>query len=197
MVSIKSFAEAKSDQINATDILGIEKHIKIREVRFFPEKIEQPLEIFYHGENVKCWRVSKGMARVLIKFWGDETDNWINREVILFCDETVTFGKEKTGGIRIKALSNIDNATAIRVPYARMRYKDYLIEKIESKTIPEKITNAIKEMQLMIESMVDISEITSLLESTKYQHIKSKYPELIIDIDEKLQTTQNEINGVN
>lgn len=129
MVDIAKFNEAKSDQINAADLSGREMVIKIREVRYQPEK-DQPLDIFYDGDSGKPWRPSKAAGRIIAHFWGTETDNWIGRLVRLYNDETVKFGNERTGGIRINAMSHIKEKTTVRVPIARMRYKDYTVDVI-------------------------------------------------------------------
>ena len=39
--------------------------------------------------------------------WGDESSVWVGRRVTLYCDESVRFGKDLTGGIRISHASNL------------------------------------------------------------------------------------------
>lgn len=36
-------------------------------------------------------------------FGSDDTDNWIGKQIVLFTDENVSFGKDIVGGIRVRA----------------------------------------------------------------------------------------------
>ena len=42
-------------------------------------------------------------AKVLIDKFGDETDGWLGKKIVLFVDPTVKFRNKTVGGIRIKA----------------------------------------------------------------------------------------------
>lgn len=130
MVDIAKFIVAKSDQLNAADIIGKPLTIKIREVRYNPEREQQQLEIFYEGDNGKPWKPAKTTGRVLTHFWGTETDNYIGRYVRLVYDGTVKFGGEVVGGIRIGGLSHIPEKTRLRLPVSRGKYSDHVIDVI-------------------------------------------------------------------
>ena len=67
---------------------------------------EQPVNV-HLAEFPRPWRPGKSMRRVLAKLWGTDASKWVGRRVTLYCDETVKFGSEVTGGTRIKALSHI------------------------------------------------------------------------------------------
>ena len=41
-------------------------------------------------------------TRVLIKHLGDDTAGWINRSIVLWFDETVSFAGRMTGGVRVR-----------------------------------------------------------------------------------------------
>src|SRR5690606_6720504 len=102
-----SFAlEAKSDQLNALDIVGAEPIIRIREVRV--AKGEQPVSVYYDGDNNKPWKPSKGMLRVLAGAWGRDSLAWVGKWVKLYFEPTVRYAGQEVGGIRIRALSDID-----------------------------------------------------------------------------------------
>lgn len=144
MVDISKVIEAKSDQLNAADLMGRDLVIKIREVRYHPDKTEQPLEFFYEGDNGKPWRLSKAAARIVTHFWGTETDVYIGRRLALYNDDSVTFGGQKVGGIRIKAMSDIKEKSRVRVPTSRGKYKDYEIDvlrMIEPKPAAPQVTD--------------------------------------------------------
>lgn len=107
MADIRTTLEAKSDQLNATDIMGFDLVIRVRSVTVGGSK-EQPISVYFEGDNNRPWKPSKGMRRVLAAGWGFETDNWIGKSVKLHFDSSVKYAGKEVGGIRIKAMSDID-----------------------------------------------------------------------------------------
>lgn len=107
MANFMQTLEAKSDQLNATDIMGIDLVIRIRDAVLTQSK-EQPLSIYFDGDNNRPWKPSKGMRRVLAAAWGADTENLIGKYVKLHFDAAVKYAGKDVGGIRVKALSDID-----------------------------------------------------------------------------------------
>lgn len=107
MANFMQTLEAKSDQLNATDIMGTELVIRIRDAQLTNNK-DQPLSIYFDGDNNRPWKPSKGMRRVLAAGWGADTDNLIGKSVKLYFEPTVTYAGKEVGGIRIKAMSDIN-----------------------------------------------------------------------------------------
>ena len=98
--------EAKSDQLNAVDIIGAEPIIKIRRVDV--KKGEQPVSVYFDGDNNKPWKPSKGMLRILSGAWGRESVNWVGKYAQIYFEPSVKFAGQEIGGIRIRSLSDID-----------------------------------------------------------------------------------------
>ena len=69
---------------------------------------QQPVNITL-AEFPRVWRPAKGMLRVLADNWGKDINVWVGRQVELYGDPNVYFGKEKRGGTRISRLSHIDS----------------------------------------------------------------------------------------
>src|SRR4051812_24998120 len=90
----------KSDQLNADDLLAGPRTITIREVTIRPGT-EQPVSIFFDGDNGKPYKCCKSMARVLVAAWGADANNYIGRSATLYCDPKVKWGGMQVGGIRI------------------------------------------------------------------------------------------------
>jgi len=63
----------------------------------------------------RVWRPSKGMLDVLAACWGTKAEQWVGHRVTLYNDPEVTFGREKTGGVRISHLSHIDKARTVTI----------------------------------------------------------------------------------
>jgi len=111
MADITGTIIAKSDQINADDLIGREVIAQITKVVVTGE--DQPVTI--HLEGHKHWRPSKTDRRVLAAAWGTESDRWIGQWVSLHRDAEVRFGGQAVGGIRVGALSGIGKALKVAV----------------------------------------------------------------------------------
>lgn len=107
MADISLAIQAKSDQLNAVDILGVEPVITIRDVKVFPTAARQKIWVYFNGDNNRPWKPSTGMGRILGAGWGYESDLWIGRSVKLFVEPSVIYAGEEVGGIRIRAMSHI------------------------------------------------------------------------------------------
>ena len=119
MLDLSKTIEAKSNQLNADDLLGGPRVLRITNIKAGPA--EQPVSISYEGDNGKPWKPSKGMRRVLVAAWGPDGSEYIGRSVEVFCDTTVKWAGEAVGGIRISRMSDIK--TAIVMPLALSRGK--------------------------------------------------------------------------
>lgn len=106
MTDVTFAMEAKSDQLNALDILGQERIIKIRSVDV-RKTTEQPISIFFDGDNNRAWKPSKGMIRILAAAWGTDSAAWVGRSAQIYCNPDVIYAGQAVGGIQIRALSHI------------------------------------------------------------------------------------------
>lgn len=106
MADVGFAMEAKSDQLNALDIAGYEPVIRIRAVDV--RAGDQPVSVYYDGDNNRPWKPSKGMIRILAAAWGRDSDAWVGKYAQIYCDPDVIYAGQKVGGIRIRALSDID-----------------------------------------------------------------------------------------
>lgn len=106
MADVSFATQAKSDQLNAMDIIGYEPVITIRDVQV--RQSDQPVWIFYHGDNNRPWKPSKGMVRILAAAWGRESDQWVGKSAQIYCDPDVMYAGQKVGGVRVRALSDIN-----------------------------------------------------------------------------------------
>lgn len=96
----------KSDQLNAEHFLtGPRVYTIERVVRGASD--EQPVQVLLRESPGKPWRACKSMRRVLALLWGRDPREWVGRRIELYRDPAVRFGGMDTGGIRIKAMSDI------------------------------------------------------------------------------------------
>jgi hypothetical protein len=105
---------AKSDQLNADDLLGGPRTFTIVEVR--PGNEEQPVNIVLaEWPRNKPFKPSKTVQRILSYCWeSTETDDWPKgARMTLYRDEKVKWGGEEVGGIRVSHLSHIDGVKKV------------------------------------------------------------------------------------
>lgn len=100
----------KSDQLDAVDLLPGPRTFTIERVT--ANNSEQPFN-FHLKEFPRVWRPGKSMRRVIVAAWGKTADNYIGKRVTLYCDRTVTFGNDVTGGTRISHMSGIDKKLSV------------------------------------------------------------------------------------
>lgn len=113
MVDMSHFVEAKSDQLNADDLIGAPRTITVRKVA--GNDGDQPVSIFYEGDNNKPFKPCKTMRRVLLGVWGRNAADYVGRSMTVYRDDSVTFGGLNVGGIRISHMSHIDKKTVVVV----------------------------------------------------------------------------------
>lgn len=126
-MDISAAAQPRSDQINADDLIGGPQVVHITGVR--RGSSEQPVEIVTEefGEG-RPWRPSKSMIRVLIAAWGKDASVYAGRRLMLYRDPEVRFGKEAVGGIRVSAMSHINEKLTLALTVTRGRRAPYTVE---------------------------------------------------------------------
>lgn len=117
--------QAKSNQINAADLLGGPLTCTILDVS--RGDADQPVNIKVDA-HPQPWKPSKTSLRVLCACWGNDPQQWIGRVAVLICDETVTWAGQAVGGIRTSHLSHIDGTKTIMVNATRGKKKAEIVE---------------------------------------------------------------------
>jgi hypothetical protein len=108
MTDIGDTIQAKSDQLNADDLLGGPIVITITRVVVGKKGDDQPVHVHYEGGEGRPWKPSKGMRRALVACWGNQSADYVGRSLRLFRNPEVKWGGEPVGGIQIAAASHID-----------------------------------------------------------------------------------------
>ena len=128
-MDISATLQAKSDQLNALD-LGGDMMITVTDVRVV--NTDQPVIISFQGDNGKPWKPSLGMRRILAECWGKESSNWIGKSAVIYCDPTVKWAGKEAGGIRIRALSDINpNGHKTIIRESRQKTVPYKVEYLD------------------------------------------------------------------
>lgn len=121
----------KTNQCNYDDFVGRE-FLLIKITKVTVDNTDQPVSIFYEGENIKSYKPSKGMRRVIIECWGDKKENYIGRYLKLFGNPKVKWAGKEAGGIQIAELSNIDAPKTIRLTVAKGKREDFPVKPLSA-----------------------------------------------------------------
>lgn len=108
--------EAKSDQLNAADLLE-PRTIKITNVTV--KSGDQPISVFFEGDDGKPWKTSKTAARCLAMIWGPNASQWIGMSCTIYNDPTVQWGGANVGGIRVSHMEGIDKPVTLMLTKTR------------------------------------------------------------------------------
>lgn len=126
MLDITETLAAKSDQINADDFAGRPATVTVEgATRGTPE---QPLNVHLREFPGRAFRPAKTVRRILAAAWGPDAEQWAGRRMTLYTDPDVTFGKEKTGGIRVSHMSGIERRMSIPLTVRRGKKQAYTID---------------------------------------------------------------------
>lgn len=191
MADISTAMQAKSDQLNSVDIIGCEPVITVE--RVVVKQGDQPVSIFYHGCNNRPFKPSKGMLRIIAAAWGVESDSWIGKSMQIFCEPSVMYAGKEVGGIRIRAMSDIQKqgikttltiARNKREPYT-IKYLDmsrpaYPDDKFNSAF--ESMSNAMQAGKMTLEQVVAQCQKTGDLSPEQLKKLTDAAP---VSIDEE------------
>lgn len=118
---------AKSDQINAADLLGGPLVCQITDIQM-TGAADQPISI-YVDAHPQPWKPSKTSRRVLAACWSDvDPSEWVGRYVVLYNDPTVMWAGKAEGGIRTSHMSHIDGKKTIMVNATRGKKAAQVVE---------------------------------------------------------------------
>lgn len=125
MIDISDTIKAKSDQLNADDLISGPITITITKVS--KQDGDQPVSINYIGDNKKPYLPCKQMRRVLCQLWGIDASKYIGRSLTLFRDASVTWGGAEVGGIRISNMSDIEKKQILSLTMTQRSKKPVVI----------------------------------------------------------------------
>jgi len=111
MLDLTATIVPKSDQLNADDLIGATKTIKVTSIEKIPNS--KDIKVHYEGGEGKPYLPCLTMRRVLIIVWGNDGHSYVGRMMTLYRDEKVLYGGLQVGGIRISHLSHIEKEMSI------------------------------------------------------------------------------------
>jgi hypothetical protein len=121
--------EPKSDQINAEDLLSQDMTITITSVQVRPGT-EQPVSMRFEGSD-KFFRPCKTVSRIIVAAWGPDTSQYAGRSITLYRDPAVKWAGMAVGGIRVKAISHIDQPLKLALAESKQNRKITVVQPLK------------------------------------------------------------------
>lgn len=118
--------EKKTDQLNYEDFLGgVTRIVTIAGVKAGTK--EQQYDVALEGDK-RVWRPAVTVLKILVAAWGDDATEWVGRRALLYGDPTITFGRDRVGGIRVSHLSHITETVTANLTETRGKRKIHTVD---------------------------------------------------------------------
>ncbi|MCJ2088357.1 hypothetical protein MKK88_20550 [Methylobacterium sp. E-005] len=137
MIDISQTVAPKSDQLNADDLIGGPRTIRVTRVAAMKEP-DQPIAIYFEGDNGKPYKPGKSMRRVLLRIWGQDGSAYAGRRMTLYRDDAVQFGGVAVGGIRISHMSGISSAMTMALTEKRASRRPFTVKPLPDEQAPKR-----------------------------------------------------------
>jgi hypothetical protein len=182
---------AKSDQLNADDLVGGPRTITVTDVKG-SDSPEQPVWIHFEGDDGKPFKPCKTCRRLLVHCWGPEAADFIGRRMTLYTDPNVMFGGVKTGGIRISHVSHIEREMAVALMVTRGKRASHTVKPLKAEVVQrggaaQTRTDIIPPSDLTLDQRADMlaERIAGAPSVIKLQAIKAAAAKLYADLAEE------------
>lgn len=184
MQDLTSTIVAKSDQLNAIDLMADDKIIKITKIVQTSSK-EQPTTIHYEGEDGRPYKPSLTMRRVLISCLGKDGEKYIGNSLQLYRNPSITWGKEECGGIEISHCTGIDKPVSVVLQTGRNKRRKFTVNVLKI-SAPKPTGKSATEDELsnweakfsVAETKQDIDKLTE--ELSKIDYDKSSKDDIVV-----------------
>ena len=119
---------AKSDQLNADDLMSGPRTFTVVEVRRGDD--DQPVNIVLAEFPAnRPFKPSKTVVRLLVHAWGKETDDWPETpRMTLYRDDKVKWAGQEIGGIRVSHLSHIDKRLKVALAESKGKKSLHVVD---------------------------------------------------------------------
>lgn len=133
-LDVSKLCEARSDQLNAIDLISGPRIFKITDVKIFTET-DQPIHVILDGDTKRPWKCSKTSVRTLAAIYSNDASKWIGKHIELFCDETVLWGGQPVGGCRQSKAEGIKSPKKLTLTKSRTKKETVTISPLTAEDI--------------------------------------------------------------
>lgn len=203
MVDIAKSIEAKSDRLNADDLISGPRTITIEDVR--AGNAESPVAVYYEGCNGKPWYPCKTMRRAMVHVWTDQGKSWVGKSLTLYRDPDVIYGGVKVGGTRISHFSHVESDFVLalsekRGPKKQFSFKKLVVPTKAAPDVPSKpagYEQAVKAIQAAA-SVADLDKMTGTAKFKAFCENLGEHAEefnrIVSEKRESFNTSEDRVN---
>ncbi|GAW36981.1 hypothetical protein RA2_04056 [Roseovarius sp. A-2] len=139
-IDITKTMVGKTDQLNAYDLLSGPRTIRIRDVKLDEKNPQQPLWLYFDGDDGKPWKPALTVRRILGLVWGLDASKWIGLHCTIWCDPKVRFGGADVGGIRVLEMEGLTQPRTLNLATARNARGNFTVKplRVEANTTASK-----------------------------------------------------------
>lgn len=130
-LNMAAFTAPRTDQANYDDFIAGPRTIKITAVKANDGSKEQPISVYFEGDEGKPYKPCLSMRRVMVHVWGADARNYVGRSMTLYGDPKVQFGGMAVGGIRISHMSHIDKPQTMALTATRAKRAPFTVQPLQ------------------------------------------------------------------
>lgn len=165
MTDVTQALAAKSDQLNADDLIAGPITIKITSVKV-DNSAEQKITVSFENDNKKPWKPCKTAGRCLSAIWGPDSSKWVGLRCTIYRDDAVTWAGAIVGGIRVSHVEGIDKPRVLNLSKTRGKKTQFVI-------LP--LADAINERQSLFNAELYLQKIN---EQTSSEELKKLWEQV-------------------
>lgn len=180
-----AFVAPRSDQMNADDLMGGSRTIRITKVVGTGNN-DQPVAVHFEGDEGRPFKPCKSMRRVMVSAWGRDASQYVGRSMTLYRDPKVAFGGMEVGGIRISHMSHIDKRLDLALTITKAKRAPFRVEPLKADAPDiEAGVRALIEQVRDTPSLASLEALTASEAVTKRrQWLAKNRPDLAQQVDE-------------
>jgi hypothetical protein len=150
--------KAKSDQLNAADLMGGPMTVTVISVRV-NKSSDQPV-IIDIGPDMQPYKPCLSMRRLLAHLWGPKSSDWPGRSMTMYCDPQVKWAGQAVGGIRISAVTGISTTQYVPIRtsqkvVATVQVDPLIMESAVAELLPYEDTEIDKNVETWVADMAE------------------------------------------
>lgn len=195
MIDLAKTIEAKSDQLNADDLIGGAITITITKIVELGGS-DQPIAIHYEGDNGKPFKPCKTVRRIFVAAWGKDGRVYVGRRVTLYRDPSVKWAGKPVGGIRISHMSHISGDLDLSLTETRGKKNPYHIKLLaggpDINQLKQRCTETAKQGSA---KLIEFWQSLSRDEQQLIEAHKNECKAMAANADEAALSAENEISA--
>jgi hypothetical protein len=127
ITDMTAFTAPRSDQLNADDLVGGPRTVRITKV-VGTGATDQPVAVHFDGDDGRPFKPCKSMRRVMVAAWGADASQYAGRSMTLYRDPKVAFGGMEVGGIRISHMSHMERDMTMALTVTKAKRAPYVVK---------------------------------------------------------------------